>query len=615
MSCAKYNLKVKKNLRHHLRNPRYLRELFFLAMIFISFSAKSQQSNVPLNYEWLQESEATAVKCKGFFLSAALMKYEVDSALRAAFPLPTDTSKFRMINGINLEGYASFPLHSSMRPWIEDGHPLRKNVCLQNSINEKKLLHLESRFPVDMINYHSKSNLLHVEREPQNGEPVFRLYVDPLLNLQMMWASKDAAGKNFYINTRGVTAHGDIGTKLSFETSFWENQAFFPEYIAAFAKEMKVIPGQGRWKNFKTSGYDYAMSSGYLSYSPCPFFNVQIGNGKFFVGDGYRSLLLSDNSFSYPFARFTGWFGRKKQVQYTTIYASLMNLASNAPVPLGTERLYQKKAAQFQQLSINIGRKMEISFFQGLIWEAADNRNKQCIRLAYVNPIMFASIPAYGLNDRNNFLLGGTFRVDVLKMLRLYGQVVIDEFGKQGTIGNKKGFQLGIKYFNVLNVKHFNVQLEYNSVNPYTYSARDSAQAYTHYNQPLAHPLGANFTEVVLSVQYKIGDFFLHARYSSAELGADNDMLNFGQNVFESNLISPTKSLPLVFNLGNGVKTKITYFDASLGYMISYATNLNVCVGITSRNLTQGATILPTNFVYVAVRTSLTNTYYDFFRK
>ena len=596
--------------------------LFLTALLFLSgticFTSKlfSQQSNVPLNYEWMQETEATSVRLKGFFLSSALMNYEADSTLRAAFPISNDTSKFQVIDGINLGSCATFPVHSSMRPWIEQGHPLRKNIALQNSISEKKFFHLEHRFPTDIINYHSHSNLLHIERKPQNGEPVFRLYVDPLLNLQEMWSSTDPARKSFYINTRGVTAHGDIGTKISFETSFWENQAFFPQYISDFAKDTKIIPGQGRWKNFKTGGYDFAMSSGFISYSPCRFFNVQIGSGKFFVGDGYRSLLLSDNSFNYPFARFTGWFGPAKMFQYSTVYASLMNLVSNAPIPPGTERLYQKKAAQFQQLSINIGRTAEISFFQGLIWSAADNHNKQCIHLAYVNPVMFASIPFYGMNDRNNFLLGATFHLDLLKTLRLYGQVVIDEFGKSGTIGNKKGMQLGIKYFNVLGIKHFHTQLEYNVVNPYTYSARDSAQAYTHYNQPLAHPLGANFSEIVFSMQYKKGDFFIHARLSYSQLGIDNDLVNFGQNVFESNRATPTsRSLPLVFGFGNGVKTSITYYDACVGYMISYATNLNVCLGVTTRNLSIAGNLSDTNFIYLAVRTSLTNTYYDFFRK
>ena len=55
------------------------------------------------------------------------------------------------------------------------------------------------------------------------------------------------------------------------------------------------------------------------------------------------------------------------------------------------------------------------------------------------------------------------------------------------------GIQLGAKYIDAFGIKNLDLQLEYNRVRPFTYSHRDSVANYTHYNQPLAHPLGANF--------------------------------------------------------------------------------------------------------------------------
>ncbi|MBI3510430.1 MAG: hypothetical protein HY064_07180 [Bacteroidetes bacterium] len=579
-------------------------------------NAFSQQANVPLNYEWIQESEARMVKSGGFSLDRRLMmNYEADSVLRSVFGE----------SEISLDSIAriSFPMQTSMRPWIEQGHPLRKNIALQNAHDNYYVFYCRDcgRYqhgtPHPMIRwmkyYHDDKSLLQLEHEPQNDEPTFRLYIDPLLNLTYMNVSNDTSQSSFYINTRGVNAHGDIGTKISFETSFWENQAFFPKYISDFANGTQVIPGQGRWKTFKKTGYDYAMAAGYVSYSPCRNFNLQVGTGKHFVGDGYRSLLLSDNSFNYPFARLTGWFGPDKMFQYTTIYASLMNLVSNAPVPPGTERLYQKKAAQFDQLSMKIGRVGEISLFQGLIWTAADDRNKQCIHLTYANPVIFTSLPFYGLNNRNNYLLGGTFRFDLFKTIRLYGQGVIDDSGKE-PVHHKSGFQLGIKYFNAFTLKHLHLQFEFNRVNPYTYAATDSAQSYTHYNQPLAHPLGANFSELIFGLQYKIGDFFIQGRYEIANLGADSINSNFGQNIFHSDYSAYFPTTSGNFKLGQGVKTNVTYFDVHVGYMISYASNLNISLGYTNRNVMNNVNPERTSYVYFALRTSLSNTYYDFFR-
>ncbi|MEO5642440.1 MAG: hypothetical protein ABIQ40_16815 [Bacteroidia bacterium] len=530
------------------------------------------------------------------------MQYEADSTLR----ILADTSST-----------LAFPLHSSMRPWIEQGHPLRKNIVQQNYSRPYKTRPDQKAFGRWIKNYHESHSLLQVERAPQNGEPLFQLYIDPIVNFQAMSMRSeiDTNKGRVYINTRGITAHGNIGTKISFETSFYENQAFFPLYIRDFANATQVIPGQGRWKKFKDNGFDYAMATGYISYTPVQFLNVQIGSGKHFIGDGYRSLLLSDNSFSYPYARITGWFGPNKMFQYTTIYASLMNLLSNSAIPPGTERLFQKKAASFSQLSVNLGRIAEISIFQGLIWTAADERNKQCIRLAYVNPIMLTSVFDFGLNDRDNYSLGGTFHVDVIKTIRVYGQVVADDFGKG--VRHKTGFQLGVKYYNAFTVKHLHLQFEFNKVNPYTYAATDSMQSYTHYNQPLAHPLGANFSEINGSLQYKIGDFFLNTRFSQAMIGADTAGHIYGQDVFVSDswADNSTFSAGSTKYFGRGQQTTLTTIDASVGFMISYASNLNISLGFSDRKVQTDATPEHTRYVYVAIRTSLTNNYLDFFRK
>jgi hypothetical protein len=49
------------------------------------------------------------------------------------------------------------------------------------------------------------------------------------------------------------------------------------------------------------------------------------------------------------------------------------------------------------------------------------------------------------------------------------------------------------------------------------------------------------------------------------------------------------------------------------GWMISYASNLNVAVGYKSRNLDENGNQTSTSFVYVALRTSLTNANFDLF--
>ena len=114
----------------------------------------------------------------------------------------------------------------------------------------------------------------------------FYLTIDPLLNIEMGKDSEDKSGQTLSKNTRGMIVRGNVGEKFSFETSFYENQMTLPSYFSAYANSTGVVQGQGRWKRFKTNGYDFASSSAKMPFpSPLmlalPFFKRA---GKLFLG-------------------------------------------------------------------------------------------------------------------------------------------------------------------------------------------------------------------------------------------------------------------------------------------------------------------------------------------
>ncbi|MGL5888237.1 MAG: hypothetical protein ACRC3B_00040, partial [Bacteroidia bacterium] len=248
--------------------------LFLLLFPFIGFA---QQAATPLGFEWMQETEAQMVKSRGLTLEPALSNFEADSTLN------------RLINTPDLSVIVS--VHTAMKPWIENGHPIRKSIVYHNAHGKQTVR--TAGFGNWLQCWHTQNSLLQIEKAAQGNQPAFRLYIDPLFNLQAGSVSDSTGGGNFWINTRGVTARGDIGTRVSFETSFLENQAQMPLFVDAYARKQLVIPGQGRWKAFDTTGFDYAMASGYVSVAATRWLNIQAGHGKHFVGDGYRSLLLS----------------------------------------------------------------------------------------------------------------------------------------------------------------------------------------------------------------------------------------------------------------------------------------------------------------------------------
>ncbi len=560
--------------------------LFLLLLPFIGFA---QQAVTPLGFEWMQETEAQIVKTRGLTLEPVFANFEADSTIN------------KLINTPDLSVVVS--VHTGMKPWIENGHPIRKSIVYYNAHGKQTAR--TAGFGNWLQSWHTQNSLLQIEKAAQGSQPAFRLYIDPLFNLQAGTATDSTGGGNFWINTRGVTARGDIGNRVSFETSFLENQAQMPLFIDNYARKTLVIPGQGRWKTFDTTGFDYAMASGYISVAATRWLNIQAGHGKHFVGDGYRSLLLSDNSFNYPFARFTANFGQRKQFQITSLYAVLTNLKSVSPVPPGTERLFQKKPAAFQIISWKPLRTLEFSFFQGVMWESADSLNRFNTGFNYFNPIPLIGPATEKMDGTNNYLIGLTFRADFFRSYSLYGQFMIDD--PQGTNYNKIGGQIGVKAFDLFTVKHLHFQAEYNSVRPFSYSAFDASQSWTHYGQPLAHPLGAGFREFTGNLRYKFSDFFIHVRATSANILANEGFANYGQWPLvpeASASFTPWNSNQL---------TGYTSIDARIGWVISYASNLNISLGYMQRqvNLKNNTSDTQT-LISVSLSTSLSNIYFDF---
>src|SRR6185437_15677120 len=102
----------------------------------------------------------------------------------------------------------------------------------------------------------------------------FNLSIDPVFNFSYAKDQKDPKKESFVNNTRGVWIKGEIGKKFFFETSFFENQSTFPTYLRNYCATALIVPGQGRWKTFKTNGFDYAMANGVMHYQPGKNFSV-----------------------------------------------------------------------------------------------------------------------------------------------------------------------------------------------------------------------------------------------------------------------------------------------------------------------------------------------------
>jgi hypothetical protein len=276
--------------------------------------------------------------------------------------------------------------------------------------------------------------------------PNYALTLDPLMNFE--YGKANGAADASWINTRGFLVGGHIGKKVSFSTSFYENQAMFNDYRDSLIREISVVPGQGAPKRFNETGHDYAFSDAWVAVTPSAYFSFQLGYGKNFIGDGYRSLLLSDNAFNYPYFKITTtvW-----NIKYWLMWAQFQDLTVDYPYGIPND----KKWGAFHFLDYAVTPWLNLGLFEAIIWQNADSTGYRGFDVHYLNPIIFWRPVEFAVGSPDNVVMGGNMRLTLLKRHTFYGQVTIDEFYfdemknfNDGYWGNKFGIQAGFKAYN-----------------------------------------------------------------------------------------------------------------------------------------------------------------------
>ena len=453
-----------------------------------------------------------------------------------------------------------------------------------------------------------------------NGDD-YKVTASPIINFSM--GNELIEGKSTMINTRGIIVEGDLGKTISFYTSFSENQAVFPNYVDAFVRKNTVVPGQGYARYFKETGFDYAMSSGYVSYRANKMFAFQFGHGKHFIGDGYRSLLLSDNTFNYPYLRIQTTFGK---VQYTNLYTEFMdiNYFSN-----NNQMGYPKKYMSSHYLSLNATKRFSLSLYEAVVWRMNHAPGSSGFDVNYLNPIAMLRPMEFSINSPDNVLVGLNTKYKLPFSSYLYGQLVLDEFSitdlraENGFWANKIGYQLGYKMFDAFKVKNLTLHTEYNYVRPYTYAHNNPEQNYAHYNQPLAHPLGSNFSEFLFLAKYSFKRFEIDGKIMLAKYGGKvlNDPTSYGNDVYfstgnyaeEEGLVGMGSGRPSDFGIEmyQGNLTTINYQSLNVSYIINPYTNLKFKLGVTLRDAKNDDGQIQTKFINFGIMSDLFNHYYD----
>jgi hypothetical protein len=362
------------------------------------------------------------------------------------------------------------------------------------------------------------------------------------------------------------------------------------------------INGVGRSVSTRSpnSGHHYEF---YGTYNPNKYFEITAGRGSHFWGDGYRSLILSDNAAAYPFVRINSSFWN---VKYTNLYAMHKD---------DTFGERQNKYSTSHQLSWNILRNLNFSVFESVIWSGQDSLVSRGFDVNYLNPIIFYRPIEYLQGSSDNVLLGASLKYVIEEEHVFYSQFVLDEFllseirAKRGWWANKYSLQIGYKGYNFLGIQNLSVQGEWNMARPFMYAHKTSLLNHGHEDQSLAHPLGANFQEALGRIRYQKDKWYFEAKVIYQDRGADFNSVSNGGNIFRS---YTARNREYYHTIGQGEAHYVWHNELRVSYQFSFRSNLKAFVSYANRSDRSVGNVERLNLIRIGINSDLWNTYDDY---
>ncbi|MES2589336.1 MAG: hypothetical protein V4622_10170 [Bacteroidota bacterium] len=441
----------------------------------------------------------------------------------------------------------------------------------------------------------------------EKKEKYGKIEISPLVNFSYGKNTSINDTSSLYRNTRGVFVSGEFEKKLTYSFVLCENQSRFMDYQSqyfndrgefydndsVFQKVNAVIPAGARTKPFKVNGYDYAFSYGSFAYQMNSKIRIEAGNNQHFIGSGYRSLLLSDNSIYAPYLRFLWKISPK--LSYQVLYRKHKNLFRK-PATLAVESAYETKLFSANYLTYKPFENFSVSLFS-----AGNQLRTDSITRYSFQPQMFVPLPFFNSDMLfKNRIINGISGLNLdlgFDKMRFYGQIAIDNFNEKTLVAYQTGF-----YLFDLGLENLNFQAEVNVVPNQFYASENTKLAYAQYNLPLAHPKGNNFTEIYANVNYEFKRVYLNNSFLVyfTNGGTISDQIE-NNSIFLSQKNLATKFVG---------KTFVNTFE--VGYRINKKYNPTVYFQYQIRAAEYDVLSKSNNYFMAGLKVNLFNQYLDF---
>jgi hypothetical protein len=573
------------NQKHTPGSP-ILKKVFVIAFVLFSLASWSQPLCLPLHsrdYVTLERLEILRSKDpllnfsknKPFTIEKAVKTVYYNDSLRRTNTIPLHFSQADHYNNISI---------------LTDHSDLVNYHDSAVALNEKKAI---------VKSFFKSSHLFSFKK---GGSYVD---IDPILQFQ--FAKENNNNALLFLNGKGLTVRAIIAKKIGlygYVTNNQERAAGYQQQWINHIPGLSALPGQDHFTYYNNgNNVSYWDARGGITFKIAKFIDAQFAYDKNFIGNGYRSFILSDYSSSYLFLKLNT---RIWKLNYENLYARITP-QSNRNVT--DQDIY--KYFVLHHLDINLTKWLNI----GLVETMCFGRQGH-IDFSYLPPVIFLKSIEQQVGSPDKANVGLDFKANAMHRFQFYGQLILNEFKlseikhpSRGWWGNKYAYQLGAKYINVGNVQNLDLQLEFNSIRPYTFQHYTLIPNYSNNNQSLLHPLGANFREFITIMRYQpVQKIMIEAKFIHYFQGLDSAGVNMGSNVMASYLTRPRE---YGFHVGTGLRATCNYASLLVSYELVH--NLFIDFSAISRNYTiQHSPASKTQIFSIGARLNMTRREYDY---
>ncbi len=480
-------------------------------------------------------------------------------------------------------------------------HQWKEAAYAHRSLLQRRLGEMPS---IDSLRQWEAAALYGGIRGKMGKEENWSYSLRPVLDIYAGYSSEVGA---LYRSGGGLDASLSYKDKWSFYIGAEGGLEEAPGYIRQFVDSTGVLPSLGplRGTSSAAAAMAYFRPGAEMSYRPSKYFQFDLGFGNQHLGSGYRSLLLSEVGFAYPYFKISTDVWR---FRYTNLFAAMNHYDDGGLLNR------EPKYSATHYLSWAATPRLSIAIFENIMWQGRDSLSQRSFDPHYLNPVIFYRPVEFDMGSPDRVLVGADISYLLVDGLKLYTQIVLDEFLLQnlrdgnGWWANKWGIQAGFTAWDILGWRDSRLQMEYNVVRPFTYSHGSEIQSYTHFKQPLAHPLGSNFHEFLIRFDCAFGEWFVGSHTVLSRFGRDGGP-NLGGNLFRS-YNNPERLFGNT--IAQGELHELWFQRLSLGRIVYAPLNLRLALHYTMRLESIEGQAQGEHFGGISLSTSLRHRYRDF---